>query len=470
MWDFIIIGTGIGGSTVGYRLASKQRFRILFLERGKLPSPKYLGTFPEQLGEFRDHTEQTLDAAGRNTEKVRDAERGDSFAPYVGNTVGGSSALYGMAMERMHPSDFETWPLRFEEIQPYYQTAEDLYHVSPHNSPLSSSNQKIFAHLESRGLKPYRLPLARHTQPDCLQCQGFLCPKPCKFDAARAALSPALEFPGTQLQTDSLVSAIERRDAGTQRVHYHSHDKPQTADARCVILASGALKSPTILQLSNLGSTACGRYLMRHLISLFVLRSAPRLESPADDKELALRDFYHHQNEPLGVIQSFGTPPPASYLRNQPGWSIWKMLGPLAPLAAAPFARKPIIATITEDRPNLNNYIQLQNGEPTLHYQPSADDLRRRTKLASLLRDAFRPFSPTQAGGDDRKGLGHVCGTCRFGNDPATSVLDRYNRVHQTDHLYVTDASFFPTSGGVNPALTVAANALRVADHLAGLY
>ena len=62
--------------------------------------------------------------------------------------------------------------------------------------------------------------------------------------------------------------------------------------------------------------------------------------------------------------------------------------------------------------------------------------------------------------------LAHVCGTCRFGHDPRDSVLDRNNKAHGLDNLYVLDTSFFPSSSGTNPALTVAANALRVADRL----
>ena len=69
-------------------------------------------------------------------------------------------------------------------------------------------------------------------------------------------------------------------------------------------------------------------------------------------------------------------------------------------------------------------------------------------------------------GTTDRAALGHACGTCRFGAHPDTSVLDRWNRAHEVSNLYVVDGSFFPTSGGMNPALTIAANALRVAHHL----
>jgi choline dehydrogenase-like flavoprotein len=64
-------------------------------------------------------------------------------------------------------------------------------------------------------------------------------------------------------------------------------------------------------------------------------------------------------------------------------------------------------------------------------------------------------------------GCAHQAGTCRFGNDPATSVLDANCRAHEVDNLYVTDTSFFPSIGAVNPALTAMANAIRVGEHIA---
>jgi choline dehydrogenase-like flavoprotein len=68
---------------------------------------------------------------------------------------------------------------------------------------------------------------------------------------------------------------------------------------------------------------------------------------------------------------------------------------------------------------------------------------------------------------DNNQRIAHACGTCRFGDDPRTSVLDRSCRAHGLENLYVVDSSFFPTSGGTNPSLTIAANALRVAEMLA---
>ena len=82
--------------------------------------------------------------------------------------------------------------------------------------------------------------------------------------------------------------------------------------------------------------------------------------------------------------------------------------------------------------------------------------------------DNFQSLGATQLWkkSKNRAGLAHACGTCRFGESPETSVLDRWNRAHEMDNLYVADASFLPTSGGLGPALTIAANALRVAEEV----
>jgi choline dehydrogenase-like flavoprotein len=94
------------------------------------------------------------------------------------------------------------------------------------------------------------------------------------------------------------------------------------------------------------------------------------------------------------------------------------------------------------------------------------DELLERNRL---FRAEFRKrLSPHHSvvflGGEDNLNYGHPCGTCRFGDDPAASVLDRNNRAHDVENLYAVDSSFFPSSGGNNPSLTIAANALRVSE------
>ena len=86
---------------------------------------------------------------------------------------------------------------------------------------------------------------------------------------------------------------------------------------------------------------------------------------------------------------------------------------------------------------------------------------------ACLLISSTTPF-PGIAAALPVGGTAHQAGTCRFGTDPATSVLDLDCKAHELDNLYLTDASFFPSIGAVNPTLTIIANALRVADHLKG--
>src|SRR5262249_2685255 len=123
---------------------------------------------------------------------------------------------------------------------------------------------------------------------------------------------------------------------------------------------------------------------------------------------------------------------------------------------------------ILEDPPDPQNAVTLgpDGASLTVRYVPSAETNRRRQLLRRLTRRAFQRFRPIRLPAMDRAALGHVCGTCRFGVDPSSSVVDRSNRVHHLDNVYIADASFFPTSGGTNPALTIAANALRMAETL----
>jgi choline dehydrogenase-like flavoprotein len=102
-----------------------------------------------------------------------------------------------------------------------------------------------------------------------------------------------------------------------------------------------------------------------------------------------------------------------------------------------------------------------------MQYRMHANEIERRAVFLPLVKEALNPFRKlTLRTGANNSNLGHVCGTCRFGADPTTSVLDPQNRAHEVDNLYVVDASFFPSSSGLNPSLTVAANALRVAAHI----
>jgi choline dehydrogenase-like flavoprotein len=125
---------------------------------------------------------------------------------------------------------------------------------------------------------------------------------------------------------------------------------------------------------------------------------------------------------------------------------------------------------MTEDDPSPHNRVMLDPAEPdgASFTYTITDDLRRR---ADQLRLAFarsvRPWRMLRIFPELQMNYGHPCGTCRFGNEPGSSVLDHNCRTHDLENLYVVDASFMPRSGAINPSLTIAANALRVAPEIA---
>jgi choline dehydrogenase-like flavoprotein len=141
----------------------------------------------------------------------------------------------------------------------------------------------------------------------------------------------------------------------------------------------------------------------------------------------------------------------------------------LAEAAARRFRRATLFSTIVEDLPYAENRVIPDPNAPNgrrfeYTYARELDERNRHFRRQLIRRLAPRHRIRFVTGGGNNLNYGHVCGTCRFGDDPATSVLDRTNRAHDLDNLYVVDASFFPSSGGTNPSLTIAANALRVGE------
>lgn len=408
-----------------------------------------------------------------------------------------------MVLERLFPIDFAggsrdtAWPIGYDDLRPWYDAAERLYRVRGGVDPLrpcetdgllpapafSPESAAIVERLLQQGVHPYRLHTACEERPGCLTCQGYLCGSECKNDSDRICLRPAVEHYGATLLTECVALSLEANRTAVQRLLCSWRGQRLTVRSKIFVVAAGALFTPALLLNSrNLNwpdglandSDLVGRNLMRHAIDLCVLTRAPRLRADVMTKELAFNDLYAAGSDKLGTVQSFGIAAPIEYLRRRPGLNVWRLLGPLAPLMWNRYARKPILGAILEDSPSTENRVVLRGGiavnghhRLAVRYGLSVRDDARRRQFRSALRQVLAPFKPIRIRGTtDRPALGHVCGTCRFGVDPKTSVLDPWNRAHGVSNLYVVDASFFPTSGGTNPGLTIAANALRVAYHL----
>jgi choline dehydrogenase-like flavoprotein len=530
-WDAIIVGTGMGGATLGYSLA-RAGWRVLFCEKGRSTlqgADALRGDFAERhfarpeapASKHRD----VLLRAGRQADEISDLSAGQPrhFIPFLGAGTGGSSALYGMALERLFPVDFnpkghhphandsslqDSWPISYADLAPYYAKAERLYGVRGSRDPLkedggeypmdagpefSPAAREIADFLRRKGMHPYRLPIGCEHVPGCRGCQGYLCARNCKHDSATTCLWPALHEHGATMMDECEVLTLETSGKAVTGVVCRRHGTEVRFGGSVVVLAAGALASPAVLLrsaspeqpfgLAN-ESGMVGKNLMRHCVDLYAVFPGKGVPIQGNAKELGCNDLYLTANGKFGSIQSFGPMPPAALLLASVESGLRDAAGPWAaaplrivkPLLGAfldrVFSRAVILATVLEDLPYVHNEVALADAADefravAIRYRIGPAGAKRIAEFRRLMRSVLKPYRYIlikQAENNQR--LAHVCGTCRFGSDPGLSVLDRHNKAHSLSNLYVVDASFFPSSGGANPALTIAANALRVADHL----
>jgi choline dehydrogenase-like flavoprotein len=447
----------------------------------------------------------------------------------IGCGTGGSTAFYAAGLERFSPMDFEPrahfpqadgsslpekWPIRFEELESYYEQAEALLGVSGTQdplhpgkpaklrdpAPLSQRDAILWDSLKSAGLHPYRLHVGLDLASGCNGCPDGPCSKGCKRDAANTFLQPALLAHAAKLAVNVEVVRLEADGNSVESVVCRRAEAEFRVKGRVVVLAAGAFSTPAILLrsastrwpdgLAN-GSGQVGRNLMFHGGDFFAV-VPPRSGSTAGPlKSLALNDFYVAGGEKLGTFQTLGISLSVGqvmqYLRTAAesgnAWWRWllspdpwwwrKLTSPFVRLGAELFFNAfrvrdaAVWVSIIEDLPYSHNRIALDPAMPQrlfVDYTYSDEMKRRVAEFRRKLKRALPDLRILTLSSGDKIDFPHVSGTCRFGDSPADSVLNRENRAHEVDNLYVVDASWFPSSAGTNPSLTIAANALRVAE------
>lgn len=506
MYDAIIIGSGFGGAMAAWRLVRSGQ-KVLLLERGDWVPRGQWNWGPEGLGTGTRHFR--ADAALR-----RSGDRLEAAGAF--QCVGGPSVFYGGVSLRFRPADFEPdpeiapdgiggWPIRYADLQPFYAAAERILGVvgttaedptRPPRQPgpalpemeLTPVSSRIAAAAERLGLAPFRLPLVLHTGDGgngraactrCATCDGFACAIGAKNDLATAVLPPLLAQ-GLTLRTNTVarrvldnagrVRGVEALDTATGEV--------RVLRARRVLLAAGALFSPQLvlasgLEARNPGGHNVGRYLMRHCNGS-VYGFFPRLPG-ADEfhKHVGVNDYYFGHpsvREPvgkLGNLQQVPTPAPAYALAHLPE--------PLGAWAGAVLQHLTGLLAIAEDQPRYRNRVDIDplRREPTglpgviIHHRHTERDLAARAALMGKAREILREAGAWFCYSHRIDTFSHAVGTLRAGDDPDTSVIDRFCGFRGVEGLYVVDGSMMPTSSGINPSLTIAANALRVAAHIA---
>jgi choline dehydrogenase-like flavoprotein len=512
-FDVIIIGSGPGGASVAHRLAPTG-LKILLLERGDY-LPRSRANWDSQTV-FVDGTYQA-----KETWYGKD---GRTFHPGLHYYVGGNSKVYGAALLRLRERDFEAlqhadgvspaWPLKYAAFEPYYAQAEALFHVHGQRGedptePASSAPfpyapvshepriQALSDSLRAQGLRPFHLPLGillderdgKATPTSiCIRCDafdGFPCLLNGKADAQVMCVDPALKaHPNLTLFTNAYAQKLETDAPGRSvtEVCVTRNGVAEQYSADIVVVACGALSSALLLLrsasdrhprgLAN-ASDQVGRNYMRHNQSILMAL----MREPNDtvfQKTLALSDYYFGAPDwefPLGLIQMCASAHGAQIRGEElPAWLEWFPKKPFEVMAHHALS----FWLSSEDLPRPENRIYYADERVVLDITEGNMEAhhRLRNKLEHII---------TAAGGHpvllERSlylgkdipigGTAHQAGTARFGADPASSVLDLNCKAHELDNLYITDASFFPSIGAVNPTLTIVANALRVADIIA---
>lgn len=521
-YDLVVVGAGMGGSIIAARCAAAG-MRTLVIEAGwtitqtrpssggliaRLRRKLAQSITPDPEGERWPRTMLLRSAPDRRWREVK---------PILGRGPGGSARIYGAALGRARPQDFaesvdpaawhpdaeaalpNAWPVEFTAFRDWYREAEQLLRVVGTPDPLdpaddaalrdppriSPGHERIAEALRANGRHPFRMHVGIDYRPGCHECQGSTCPRACKSHGFNRALAPALaaDHP-VRLEERLLVGKVDRGSDGTLHLECEDSDgTTRTVPARTLVLAAGALNTPLILQRSTglWGGPApamVGAGMMFHSSEIFAVSglAAETLYGPR--KVLAFRDHYRDGAAPLAEVQSMGLTPSAGliagYLADRAaemglplGFSQIALRVPAA-VAAARFAGAELFTAALEDIPYADNRVDEvigADGVPRIAvtYRAREEMLVRSRRFRALAREAFAPLKLSFLARPGEPNRGHPMGTCRMGTDPRTSVVDAECRVRGQPGIYVADASVFPSSLGINPALTVAANALRVA-------
>lgn len=511
-YEVIIIGTGAGGGTLAYHLAPSGK-RILILERGDYVPREKANWDPKVVN---------VDAHYNTKESWIDKD-GKDLHPHTNYYVGGNTKFYGAALFRLRERDFgelrhyggisPAWPISYDDLEPYYTQAENLYHVhgergedptepaasSPYPWPAVSHEpriQQLSDDFAAAGLKPFHVPVGvmlDEKNPHksrcirCDTCDGFPCLVYAKADAQVLCVDEAVKYPNVTLLTNSLVQRLDTDSSGREvkSVVVERDGREERFSADVIVVSCGAINSAALLLrsandkhprgLAN-SSDVVGRHYMGHTNS--VMMAISKCPNPTVfQKTLGVNDFYFGSEDfpyPMGHISFVGKLDAVTLRAGAPA---------IAPNFTLELMAKHSLDfwLTSEDLPDPNNRVTIdRDGKIVLSYTPN--NLEAHSRLQAKLKDALKHQSCPIHGHNCHEGLfgrnlyvgqriplagvAHQNGTIRFGHDPRTSALDENCKAHDLENLYVVDGSFFPSSAAVNPALTIMANALRVGDHI----
>jgi len=491
-YDVVIIGSGVGGSITARRLAEKG-VRVLILERGD-----FVPREPENWSVEKVFFEKKYKAKDTWIDR-----NGNPFDPGMYYNVGGSTKFYGGALFRLRERDFEdlehhggvspAWPMRYKDMEPYYDEAERIFRVhgddsddktAPHrNGPYPFApvpSEPIVARMAEsfrrQGISASAMPSGVNSGAAgscilCRTCDGFPCKIGQKNDAETCGLEPALATGKVDLKTKTLARRLILAKDGRkiEAVEVEERGEIKRYSAPLFVLSCNAVNSSALLLRSadtaapkgvaNKSDVVGRHYMVHNQTALMGL--SHKINSTKFQKTLAINDWYFGDKDfrwPMGHMQMLGKLQGGMLTANVPY---------LPAFIGNELARHGMDwIALSEDLPDPNNRVTIDG--KSIRLAVTLNNMEGHLELVKRMKEALKragyPIVVTKS--LVAHATAHQCGTIRMGNDPATSALDQYCRTWDHDNLFVIDASFFPSSGAVNPALTIAAQALRAADHI----
>lgn len=478
-----IVGSGMGGATTAYGLA-KAGVDCLVIERGDFVKKEDANWSAQEI---------FINQKYKPNEKWLD-EKGREFTPGVHYIVGGNTKVYGSSLPRFREQDFleikhkegisPAWPFSYQDIEPYYCQAEQLYkvHGSTGEDPTEPPRSKPFpypalahekyisdlaARLSAAGVKPHANAMGVDLRNEgkcirCGTCDGFVCKLDAKSDAQTCALEPALKTGKVRLETNLKVTQVVVKNGKVDHLLAKRDGYEIKIIAKKYVLSLGAVNTAALLLRSGSianSSGLLGRNFMMHNNAHIAAFNVKSKNDVIFQKTLSFSDWYFDGGSgyPLGVVQLIGKVQAI----------MMKSYATKVPLAILKFIadRSVEFVVMNEDLPASSNRVEIAPNGMIQIFRKAVNtsahkELMKKTK--QVLRKAgfqaifVQPF--------DISMNSHQCGTSVAGNDPKLSVVDQYCKTHDLENLYLIDGGFFPSSAAMNPALTIAAQALRVVD------
>ena len=441
--------------------------------------------------------------------------------------VGSGTVSYGAMAWRYMAQDFrmksiygcppgstlDDWPITYDDLEPFYEKAEwemgvsgdvapDPFHAPRRRGlpmpalPPNREYEILKPAALRKGWHPFDIPMLRNSVPyngrgPCMRCRwcvGFACEVNAKNGTQNTVIPTAMATGLCELRTDAMAREIvlDARGHATAVTYFDAGSHLQTQPARLVVVSAGAIETARLLLNSKsrlhpngLGNRYdwVGRNLQGHAYPRAVgLFDHDTYDDVGPGASIAICDFNHGNpglrggamlaNEFIRLpIQFTGMTPPDTPRWGQAHKDYMRQFYRRSIAVMGPVQEMPVFEARAELDPRVKDFWGIPVARLSGGRHPHSVEVARAVvvKAAEWLQEAGAIRTWTNVPGLDLSGGQHQAGTCRMGNDPRSSVVDRNCRIHEADNIYLADASVHVTNGGFNPALTILANAYRVA-------